>query len=58
MITLIAPTERFFVLPVGSDQVAMAYRMFDHWRNTVHFDCEHDSVLDCIEMYTHTSLGP
>lgn len=48
---VLAPTERFFCLPVGGDQLAIAYRAFDHWKKTEHSDCEHDSILYCIEDY-------
>ena len=37
--------------PVGGDAVAMAYRAFDHWQKHEHPDCDHDSVLECIDTY-------
>lgn len=55
---LLAPTERFFCLPRGEDQVAMAYRMFDHWTKHDHRDCLHDSILECIEEYTGCGARP
>lgn len=44
-------------LPTGGDQIAMAYRAFDHWQKYEHADCEHDSILDCIEVYAQRSGG-
>lgn len=44
-------------LPIGADQVAMAYRAFDHWLKHEH-RCEHDSVLECIDDYARAPRAP
>ncbi len=40
------------VVPTGADQVAMAYRAFDHWLKHEHVECEHESLNECAEEYT------
>jgi hypothetical protein len=39
-------------LPCAGDQVKDAYRAFDHWQKFEHADCDHESILDCIEVYS------